>query len=295
MKKNLIFIYLVTAWPHASQAISMVYNFRIAQITRQPFIENTDKNTKTFVGLVFDQYRRKYDGTRQNYAGGLASFIYATSSNYFRIDTAVSSIRSKACVSSPFSGTEWDDILFTAGHNLKSSSRGTLTLSGLFGIPTHKLLRLIHPDFGYSQVGLGVQLDGSANITAHSAILLGSRYIHFFPRNAFDADCLKHRTTIGNVGDIICAYKHNKGKHGIEFGYTFRCRFGAYVIPNIIDYKDKTDYVRSNFYAVYKYKFKIKNIANRLLFNLGYGFDHTSKKFGNKSIITPWISRNVSY
>jgi len=274
---------------------SMVYNFRIAEVTRQPIFEKSNKLHHTVIALPFEQYRKKYDGTKQNFTGGLASYIYDFSSNYFRTDFAVSHIKETIGHTTTFSGTEADDILLTLGRNFDLSDRTSITTSGLLGIPTHKIFRLQHVDFGYSQVGLGMQLDGLYAFNRMNDFVYGARYIYFFPRKAHDTLDEKHRFTIGNVGDLLVAYKKNWKHHGLELGYTSRFRFGAHICPNLDEIVKKTNYIRSNFYLVYKYKFLINNIPNRLLFNIGYGFDESPKKFGNKYIITLWASWNVNF
>ena len=88
------------------------------------------------------------------------------------------------------------------------------------------------------------------------ALLYGARYIYFVPRKALDSLDEPHTFTIGNIGDLLLAYKNNwNKKNGIELGYTARFRFGAHISPNLDDIVKKTNYIRSNFYIVYKYRF----------------------------------------
>jgi|ERR1700733_1431531 len=275
-------------------AISMVYNFRIAQITKQPILESGQEREHTIVALVFDQFRKKYNGPRQNFVGGLGSFIYKPHPYYFRVDFAVSHIKQLVGKVTTFSGTETDDILCTLGRNFIIDKSNSITFSGLFGFPTHRIHTLEHVDFGYGQVGIGGQIDGSTAINAINAFLYGFRYIHFFPRSTFDLGT-KYIFTIGNIADIFLAHKSAWDMQGFEFGYTARFRFGAHIQPNLDDTVKKTNYVRSNFYAVYKYKFLINNISNRLLFNISYGFDHSPRIYGNRYIVTLWASWNIGF
>jgi hypothetical protein len=295
-KSNWWFFVILMVWFTHVLTISIVWNFRIAQITKQPIFEQAKDKGYLFVALLFNQYYKKYDMvTRQNFFGGLNSFIYGFGSNYFRTDVAVSHITEKKNNSVTFSGTEVDDILFTLGRNFKLNSSGALTLSGLLGVPTHKIYRFQHVDFGYGQVGTGVQLDGIYSLKSKGDILAGVRYLHFFYRTASDSFNKKYAFSVGNVGDILVAYKNYWGKNGLEFGYTYRSQFGAGVCPRFDDIVEKTNYIRSNFYMVYKYKFLIHDIHNRILFNLAYGFDHKPKYYGNKSIVTLWTSWNISF
>jgi hypothetical protein len=275
-------------------AVSMVYNFRIAQITKQPILEGHERK-HMIVSLIFDQFRKKYDGPWQNFVGGLGSFIYKPHPYYFRADFAVSHIKQVVSGVTTFSGTETDDILFTLGRNIIVDDITRITFSGLFGFPTHRIHTLQHVDFGYAQVGTGAQFDGSTDINHINAFLYGLRYIHFFPRSALDDLDEKHRFTIGNIADIFLAHKSTWGMQGFEFGYTARIRFGAHIHPNLDDTVKKTNYTRSNFYAVYKYKFLINNISHRLLFDISYGFDHSPKLYGNRYIVTLWASWNIGF
>src|SRR5581483_821040 len=137
-------------------AISMVYNYRIAQVTKQPIFEEFH-NKNTIVALLFDQYQKKYQGDiKQNFVGGLGAYIYEFSSYYFRVGFAASHIQETVEHTTTFSGTETDDILCTFGGYIINSATAPLALSGLLGIPTHKILRLQHVDFGFSQVATGL-------------------------------------------------------------------------------------------------------------------------------------------
>lgn len=276
--------------------ISMVYNFRIAQITKQPIIEKSTDNEHSLIALIFDQYRKKDDNIFQNFIGGLGSYIHDFEPYYFRTDFAVSHIKEVTDHTTTFSGTETDDILFTIGRNFILNDRTTMTLSWLFGIPTHRIFRLQHTDFGYSQIGTGIQFDGSYALNHKSDLLYGARYIYFVPRKALDDLDQKHTFTIGNIGDLLLAYKNNWDKHhGIELGYTARFRFGAHIYPNLDEFVKKTNYIRSNFYIAYKYKFLLNTVSNRLIWYLSYGFDHKPKVFGNKYIVTLWGSWNIRF
>ena len=286
---------LMVLFHSALPAVSMVYNFRIAQVTKQPLSENADHRNFTAIALPFDQFLKKHTHVRQNYAGALGSFIYDFKPWYFRTDFAASHIQEKLYDTTTYSGAQADDILFTVGRNFKVHNKAVITLSGLFGVPTHKLLTLQHATFGYSQVGIGAQLDGSYDLPHASAIIYGVRYIYFVPRTAYDDSCQKYKFTIGNIADILLSYKKNWDPHGIELGFTERFQFGAHISPTLADIVKRTNYIRSNFYAIYKYKFLIRTIPNRFLFNISYGFDTSPKKYGNKYIVTFWGSWSVNF
>lgn len=273
----------------------MVYNFRISQITKQPIADRQSTGKNTLMALIFDQFQKKYNGTRQNFAGGLGSYIYETEPYYLRTDFAAAHIKEKTDNDITFAGAATDDILFTFGRNFTTSTQSLITLSGLFGIPTHNISTLRHVGFGYGQVGIGLQFDGSYQLQAADALLYGTRYIYFVPRKTTDNLSNTYTFSIGNIIDLLLAYKHAWQKHGLEFGYTARFDFGAHITPNFDDIVAKTNYIRDSFYFVYKYKFLINNTPNRLLFNIAYGFEQHPKDFSNKYIITLWGSWSVNF
>jgi hypothetical protein len=271
-------------------AVSIVYNFRIAQITKQPIAEPSEKK-HSIIALLIDMYQKKYSGVFQNFIGGLGAFIYNWDSYYIRVDSAAAHIREVTCHVTDFKDTETDDILFTCGRNFKINDRATITCSGLFGVPTHSILRLRHVDFGTGQIGLGLQCDGTY-ATECGSLIFGGRYIHFFPGDARDTFGFIHRFSIGNVGDVLFAFRTNGKKHGVELGYTSRWQFGARCFPTIENIIERTNYERNNFYTVYKYKFATESVNHRLLYYIAYGFDRKPKTFGNKHVVTLWTSWN---
>jgi len=275
--------------------VSMVYNFRLAQITKQFQFDKEENNNSTILFLFFDQFRKKYTNTAQNFIGGFGSFIRDYKSFYLRIDSAFSHTTEKKNKTVDFSGTQTDDILFSFGDNFFRNDKNIVTFTGLVGVPTHRILRLKHVDFGYGQFSIGIQLDGSYSfLQNHKNILLyGARYIYFVPGNAIDNDQKKHTFSIGNMVDLLIAHKNRWGDHSLEYGYSAKFRFGAKVFPKFDEIIEKTNYIRSNFYIAYSYKFLIKNITNKIFANLSYSFDHVPKKFGNKFIVVFWTSWNI--
>ncbi|MGB8468063.1 MAG: hypothetical protein WCE21_03585 [Candidatus Babeliales bacterium] len=300
MKKRLLFLCAMgMVLPTSIHATSMVYNFRIAQITKQD-IFNKDGGDKNYsvVALLFNVIRKKYHGDVQQYfLGTLDSFIYDFRENYyFRTDFAVSAIKEKTEGITTFHDVETDDLLFSLGRNLHVNDKASLTFTALLGLPTHVPYRLRHLELGLAQVGIGGQLDGSYAWNSRDAFLFGARYVYFVPRTLHNTVDQQFRFTYGNMGDVLVAYKHNwPKKHGIEFGYTTKFRFGAHIHPFVPEVAKKSDYIRSNWYSVYKYRFAIKEVANKLLFNIAYGFDHQPHQFGNKYIVTIWGSWIVNF
>lgn len=224
----------------------------------------------------------------------LAAYLYSFKSFYTRIDCAFSQIHETKNKKTRFTDTETDDILFTAGYNHKINYKSQLTVSALFGVPTHRILRLRHVDFGYSQVGTGLQCDGSYGIAHQATLLYGARYIYFIPGKA-DRSRNRYTFSIGNIGDLLLAVKRDWTHQGLELGYTYRAQFGARSTPHSESIVQKTNYVRNNFYIVLKSKFVYNTIAHRFLWNFSYGFDQKPKRYGNKIILTIWGSWNIRF
>lgn len=295
------FIGLFSFWcslflPLPVLGVSTVYNFRIAQLTRQPIYPESTHRHHSIIALPFYFLYKKYSGPIQDYSGALGSYIFDHSNAYIRIDAAASSIRAKTDHTVTFSGAATDDILVTAGYDFTfEKHHARATISGLFGIPTHRIHTLQHPDFGSGQIGLGLQADGLYEFNPISSLICGARYIYFIPRTAYDSNCAKHTFTIGNIADMLIALKNMWEHHGFELGYTARFDFGAACHPALDDTVKKTNYIRSDFYAVYKYRFIIRDVANRLQFNIGYGFDHIPKYYGNKYILNLWASWRIHF
>ena len=69
MKQRIFWLlfFSILFYRHLS-AVSIVYNFRIAQITKQPLAEN-ERDQRLAIILPFDQFQKKHYGVFQNFAG----------------------------------------------------------------------------------------------------------------------------------------------------------------------------------------------------------------------------------
>lgn len=272
-----------------------MYNFRIAQITKEHVFE-ADIHKRTLIGLLFDEvFAKRYDKIHANYVGGLGTFIYSFGGSYFlRTDFAVAHIQQQSS-RGRFSDAQTDDVLFTLGKNFKFSNYIDLTVSGLFGIPTHHVYTLYQPEFGTGQYGVGVQIDNGYKFTPIHSLLLGARYVYFIPRNARNELCNRFKFTTGNLIDLLIASKNVWGKHGLEIGFTQRFACGAKIYPDLADILEKSNYIRLMWYGVYQYKFKTQKTINRLLFNIASGFDPAPKKFGHKYLVFMWVAWDLKF
>lgn len=280
------------------KATSMVYNFKVAQITKQRTREHDTQTPYTFTSLLFYQSDTRYSGGVEDfYIGDLLAFVYDfESNNYFRTDCAVSHVNETVNKASIFTDTETDDILFSVGHIFQPHDKTSVTISGLFGIPTHPVYALQHAAFGYGLVGIGAQLDGLYKVGKSVDFIWGSRYLYFIPRTAQDDVEKSYTFSIGNVADVLVALKSNwESDHCIEGGYAARWDFGAKISPYVPGVVEKTNYTKNSFYAVYKYFFETNRVLHRVLLDLAYGFDSKPKIYGNRRIITAWVSWTLNF
>lgn len=280
------------------EAISMVYNFKVAQITKQRIRDHDVKIPYGFTSLLFYQSDTKYNGgIEDEYIGDLLAFVYDFhSNNYFRTDCAFSHVNEIINETSVFTDMQTDDILFSIGHIFKPHEKTNITVSGLFGIPTHPIYALQHSAFGYGQTGLGAQLDGLYQIGKTIDFLWGTRYLYFIPRIAQDNIGKSYTFSIGNVADILVGLKNSEESYyGIEGGYAARWDFGAKISPFIPNIVEKTNYTKNSFYLVGKYFFETNRVFHRVLLDFAYGFDSKPKTYGNRRIITVWASWSLSF
>lgn len=294
MSKKIFIVLAFIGLQAQVKAVSIVYNFRIAQITRHQFLKASNYNRHTGV-LIFDHWRQRYDGTRQHFVGGFSSFIYNKNAYYFRVDGAASHIHEKiACTNTIFSGTKTDDVLFSGGKAFELHN-AEVSISGLFGAPTHKIFSLQHVDFGTGQFGIGIQGDGIYRLSHKDSLIAGGRYLYFFPGHALDPFCNKHRFSIGQGIDLLIAHSHIWLPAGIEYGYTVRFPWGSIICPQFLNLSHLPLPIQSAFYFVYKYVFHTKNTTQGFLFNISYAFDHSRNPLTNKHIITLFAAWGISF
>ena len=256
-----------------ASALSLVYSFRIAQITQRPIVQQTESKPDSIAPLIFDYFQKaKNLNIRENYAGGIVTYNHNFIHNFFRADFAVAHVAQSINCKKTVDVIEPDDILLTAGRNIMHNQKASATLSGLLGIPTHSVYTLERVGFGNGQVGVGVQLDGVYRINGID-FLWGGRYNYFIARTAYDVNHNAYQFTVGSIADLLVALETNKALgHGCEGGYSARWGFGIDATPKIANL-DRFNYMRNTFYVVYKYTFLTEKFAHRFLLSFSYGFD----------------------
>ena len=288
---------LIFLAPTTVSTISVVYNFRIAQITKQPITTKQDKHPYSLTALLFNLFQETYvNNIHENYCGGLVAFNYNIGSSYYiRTDFAVSHFNQVQQQVRIVEETESDDILVTFGRNFQPNDKSRVTLSGLVGVPTHSPFTLQRIPFGSGQVGVGIQLDGLYKLAKKTDFLWGTRYNYFIPRTAQDALENHYKFTTGSIADLLAAIQTSFSlAHGLEGGYAARWGFGARAWP-VIPILARTNYQRNSFYLVYKYTILTPKTAQRLLFDVTYGFDSRPKELGYKNAVMVWAAWGMNF
>lgn len=296
-------------------AISLVYNLRIAESTKQQLFEKSP-HAYTASSTIIRNNRKKRDGSKHTILGLLESFSYAKPTFYFRADVAFGEIRDakpllnkntyffhgKAHTKSysTFKQIQTDDILFKAGYSYLVNPKIKLTISGLLGIPTHKDFALEHYQLGYGHVGLGIQFDSSFmySIAKQSAFRTAFRIIQFIPGNiCYITNNIpqRYRVNIGNLIDIFIAHHNVFGHHSFEFGYDQIFFCNGKINPQLEKAKEKFNYIRPEFFSTYKYTIVTTHVHHILSATISGGFDIWPNIHGNKQIIEAWFSYRLNF
>jgi hypothetical protein len=280
--------------------VTIVYNMRIAEITkRQQLMPNTKKHN--ILGTTsFGQWRELKNGFKQSAYGQIGTYIRSSKSFYLKIDGAVGRVKNNV-ITNTFKRTQTDDILFTGGYSHQIGSYGRLTYSGLFGIPTHRDFILELAQFGTGHVGIGGQFDASyAYMKDRSNVLFAAaRIIHFFPRKVSSHDpclkslyqCREYNLKLGNLADLYVAHQTNWAKvNRIEFGYDASfVGFGSAIKPTIPDFAGTLIVIRNSFFGAYSRLIPSEKMPMGIITGLAGGFDSRPKIVGNRYMLTAWF------
>jgi hypothetical protein len=301
--KNLYFLCFGVSFSHA---VSIVYNLKIAEITKRQTFEERFSRPNTLALTGVEQFRETYDSRRQNIAAALGTYIYSPKNTYFRVDAAVGNVRQK-CGPLPeqttFHKTQTDDILFSFGHTFVKGKQTRATVSLLLGVPTHRdFLFYKGLQFGTGHVGFGGQFETSHAYwhkqLASTTIIGALRFIHFFPR----CTCIplleqNFDFGLGNIVDLFIAHLAKFRKNRIEFGYNPTFAFNAYINPRVeLDsLLESSSFIRSSFYIAYKRIFLIHEHPSAITTAFSYGFDHRPKTVGVKNQFTFWTSWGINF
>ncbi len=284
------------------QSATIVYNLRIAESTKRQAqaLESTYRRPSLAVLALVSQFSKSRDDIRFWYTGGLLSLYHAKKSFFIRADMAVAHVNQKTC-DTKFSRTQTDDILVSGGYSFAMNERTRFTLSALLGIPTHKDTSLEGIQLGIGHVGLGGQLDGAFFYSPHMnhTIFTAIRYIRFLPRDisaCIANQHLKFNFNVGNVIDLFISHASRWGRHKFEFGYNPTFIFQAHICPRLDLFTDRVNFIRSSFFANYRYGFLIhQKFPSGIAGGISYGFEHIPKDVGLKYAVTLWAGWGINF
>lgn len=277
--------------------VSVVYNLRVAEITRRQAIEPKFANPSIASFALLNQSRQRVDCVKENITSNLDTYMYIGKRIYFKTDVAWGRVRAQH-PDYTYSRTQTDDILFTLGYSKSITKKTKLTISTLLGFPTHEDKILEGIQLGTGHNGLGIQCDGSFIINAErtQSILGAVRYIRFLPAStklSVNNCCKYYELDVGNLVDIIAGYNHRFGTNVIECGYNASFLFSASIEPALESLSNSLNYIRSNFYGAYKHVFLRKKHPCGIILAMSYGFDNRPKIF--KNIFTVWAGWGINF
>lgn len=286
-----IFLMIVAFYIFPIYPATFVYNLKISLGTRLYALRSQNTCPSLIALTPIQQWREKYNDTKQTVGGGLLTLVTHRGPWYFAIDWAAAKVKQGT-----FSRIQTDDILFTTGYSHEFSRTNRGSASFLLGIPTHKD-RIFQPiEFGINHVGLGVQLDDSWTYSQSGVnyLFTAFRYIRLLPRtvtNSIDGKKIQYNLNLGNTIDLLIANASNWGKHKLEFGYNPTFLFGATISPSLPAVTHAITGIRNAFYAHYRYAFFItKEQLAAFIIGTSYGFDSIPKDVGFKKIYTIWAT-----
>lgn len=280
--------------------VSIVYNMRIAEISKRQQLTPNMKRHNVLAQTSFGQWRELKNGFKQSVYGAIASYIRSAESFYFKVDGAVGRVKNNVLIRT-VKRTQTDDILFTGGYSHAVGEYARFTYSGLFGIPTHRDFILDLAQFGTGHVGIGGQFDTSyAYVADRSNVLLfATRLVHFFPRNISSHDpclqplyqCREYNLSPGNIVDVYVAHQTNWGtKNRLEFGYDASfLGLNADIKPEIIDFSGSLLYIRNSFFGAYSRRIPVRSTQIGIIAGLSGGFDSRPCIVGNRYMLTAWF------
>ncbi len=292
MKHQIKYLCIIAAFNVFSlYPVTFVYNLKIALSTRLGSIKLENACPSLIAFTLIQQWKEKYNNTKQTAGGGLGTLVTNHGPWYFEIDWAAAKVKQGT-----FSRIQTDDVLFTTGYSHEFSKTNRGSVSFLLGIPTHKDTIFEPIEMGINHVGLGLQLDDSWTYSRNGVnyLFTAFRYIRFLPRiaiNCVNGKKIEYDLNLGNSVDLLVAHASNWGKHKLEFGYNPTFTFGATICPSLPALTHAASGIRNAFYANYRYAFFIaKQQPAGFIIGTSYGFDSIPKDVGFKGIYTLWAT-----
>jgi len=276
LKKTFFLLIAISLLCNSEAAVSLVYNLRIAESTKRQAFEAGENPHKVALTL-FNNNRKKRYGAVHNVLGLLETYSYITPSFYFRTDFAFGQVQDHY-KSSHFKAIETDDLLFKSGYSYTINPKTKFSISGIFGIPTHKDFALEHFEIGFAHFGLGFQLDSSYaySLPKTSAIRCAFRFIQFLPRKVqvkSDEILKYYNLNIGKLIDLFIAHHTVFDHHSFQVGYDQIFFCDAKIHPFLESTIEKVNYMRPEFFSTYKYTLATHYLHHIFSATISGGFD----------------------
>jgi len=287
---------ILLAWSTCNYPTSLVYKFFVSEITRRYTPAGKSTKASQCSLLCFDIYASKYDTTKENAAGLLATYLYQYNQVYAQIDGAFGHVKSHYH-GQEFSRTQTDDLLFSLGFSKAFSSKTAVTFSGILGFPTHKDTSPEGIQFGIAHSSIGFKIDAVRQCCPKKdqKLLLAGRYLRFLPSNITvksDAASYRYELDIGSLFDVLVGYSFNFKRDGFELGYNPSFLVGGKLCPQSVPH-DYIGYMRSTLYGSYYHVFL--SGKHPQIFNLvfAYAMEHKPKIY--KRLITAWATWSIFF
>lgn len=296
--RRFLLLYGCLLQPGADAVVSVVFNMRIAELTRRGALsaDGDNESRSSLAGIPFLHYRERRIGLKAHAGGSLAIFLHEREKTYVQIATALGHV-SESILGFQREATQMDDLLISFGQRFVLPANCRVTLSGHVASPLHKDTALIKPQFGIGHPALGGQVDvGWTYDPENDRTFFGAvRVLHFFPGNTPGVPG-PVRTFPGDLIDIYLAHHLNWGPHGFEWGYNPSFLLHSYIVPPIPQQTVALNLKRSTLYANYQYHFAFsKSHPGMIATGLSYGFDHVPELLGNRYLVTAWMSLGVQF
>lgn len=296
--KHKIYIWLLIAMCSVPiSPISVVYFLRVSQVGTQ--LESKITKPSLMIVTGFGEWAKTRDQFHQRAVGVWGNYRYDQPSWSLSINSAVGQVRNNAC-NLKFKRTQSDDLLFIGSYKPRPlSEKASCTISGYFGVPTHRDTVLEGLEFGTGHYGTGAQFDLNYIYNETQNTLYAVRLIHFFPRNAANKvtkDPTARRFALGDQLDIYISHLlHWNKDHTLGVGYDGTFSFNINLKPAIINFAPALNYTLHTFFIYYIRDVMIQNREHSFVLFVSSGFENRPKCFAYKYTAGIFVSWSINF
>lgn len=296
------------------QAITLVYSVRIRSVFESAHAALEDHKKSSWVAtalpIIYVRDRHIVDPARsidvcehQIIGGSLFNIRYIPSEHWwFEATTGLE--KETACergtINRHNSRVGFDDIVLSAGYNVRPSDAVQICLFGITGFPTHKgvtAAEQFDPLVGtrFNSLGAGAELSYNF-IDERMSTLTGifqTRFVHFFSRNWFPILPRDARIQPGNITDLLFSARYRYDGTVFETGYnpTFFTNQAVLLRTGTVH---SENYVRNSIYATLSHGWKdFPGLHIPLI--LGTGLNIGRSHHFDTKIIAGWVSLTTTF